>query len=300
MDHIEFQWLHDEGSRKEALQSLLACSGQLLKKFYSSSELQKSIRAKDTLKLPLDLVNHLKINPIYDGPEVKILHETSDYLAVHKPDEIHVHPLKYSDTNTVLNFLAREGKFEALKINLENYDRGLIYRLDFETSGILILAKTASFHSQMRHNFQSEMKRKLYLTVVEGDFNQEGNWTHYFKASMAKGSKQKVLDVEVNDCQKGSLSVKKIMCVKNKSLLLVELKTGLRHQIRAQLAHLGFPILGDELYGGSKSERLFLHAWRYEWSESVEDNGPELFGLFFDLNSAFKMCHDVLGIFKSR
>jgi 23S rRNA pseudouridine1911/1915/1917 synthase len=86
----------------------------------------------------------------------------------------------------------------------------------------------------------------------------------------------------------------------DKSLLMIELKTGLRHQIRAQLSYLGFPILGDELYGGNKAERLYLHAWRYEWSEFVEDNHMDLFDRFFDLNRAFQMCHDMLGILKSR
>ena len=69
-----------------------------------------------------------------------------------------------------------------------------------------------------------------------------------------------------------------------KTLLLVSLETGLRHQIRAQLSHLGFPILGDELYGGAKSSRLFLHAWKYEWDEIVVDQNADGFEKYFDLS----------------
>ena len=102
------------------------------------------------------------------------------------------------------------------------------------------------------------------------------------------------------ESDEGSLEVKKIMTTGNNSLVLVNLQSGLRHQIRAQLAALGFPILGDELYGGSRAERLFLHAWRYEWSEIEEDNSADLFDGFFDLNSGLKMAHDMLRVFKSR
>lgn len=59
----------------------------------------------------------------------------------------------------------------------------------------------------------------------------------------------------------------------NRSLLQVSLKTGLRHQIRVQLAHLGYPLIGDELYGGESSSRLHLHAYRYQF----QYGGKELF-----------------------
>ena len=91
------------------------------------------------------------------------------------------------------------------------------------------------------------------------------------------------------------MSVFKISVGKGVSLVLVNLKTGLRHQIRAQLSFLGFPILGDELYGGRKAERVFLHALRYEFSDIVEDSNAELFNIFFDLNRALQMTHDMIG-----
>ncbi len=300
MSTIDFQWLQDSGSFKEALQNLLGCSGQLLKKHFSAKELSRFIKSKDISRLPLDLVNHLKINPIYDGPSIAIIHETNEYIAFHKPAFIHSHPLRYSDTNTTLNFLCSQGSDQCLAIGPDQYDRGLLYRLDFETSGLLMAAKTTLFHQKMREGFGHEMKRKLYLAIVTGDFNQEGEWTHYFKASGARGSRQTVSLRPSSDSFEGSFKVKKLFSSDGLSLVLVELKTGLRHQIRAQLSYLGFPILGDELYGAPKAERLFLHAWRYEWSEALEDKNAELFDRFFDLNRAFQMCHDVIGIIKSR
>ncbi len=283
MSFVEFQFLNDEGSRKEALQALLGCSGALLKKHFSSSELSRPVLAKDKLRLPLDLVNQMRINPQYAGPKITILEETKDYIAVHKPSLIHCHPLVYSDQDTVLNFLQQEGKLESLHVNFDNYDRGLLFRLDYETSGVLVLAKTQELYDRMRGDFERQMKEKIYLAIVEGDFNKEGKWFHYFKGSGAKGSKQKVSDFESSDTQEGILEVKKLATKDQKSLLMVSLKTGLRHQIRAQLAHLGFPILGDELYGGHKAERLFLHAWKYDWGEMIQDNEADSFSHYFSL-----------------
>jgi len=78
MDAIDFQWLFDEENLKEGLQKSLNCSGQLLKKFYSSKDLKKQIKSRSLIQLPIDLVNYLQINPTYIGPEVKILTETKD------------------------------------------------------------------------------------------------------------------------------------------------------------------------------------------------------------------------------
>ncbi|MGE3611355.1 MAG: pseudouridine synthase family protein [Bacteriovoracaceae bacterium] len=294
MDYIELQWINDEDSLKEALRLSLGCSGQQIKKYYSSKQQDHEIKKGELSKLPLDLVNHLQINPNYQGPPIQVLKETDDYIAVHKPAFIHSHPHKYSDTNTVLNFLVQNNIWGPLMINTANYDRGLLFRLDFETSGVLILAKTEKLLKEIRDHFKTEMKRKFYWAVVEGSFNQDGLWTHYFRSKGVKGSKQKVFDRCIDESQEGTLSVLKLAESNDKSLLLINLKTGLRHQIRAQIAHLGFPLLGDELYGGRKSERLFLHALRYEWKDVIEDSGAELFDSFFDLNRALQMSHDVL------
>ena len=297
MELIEVSWLHDEETLKEALQGSIHCSGQQLKKYFSSKQLQRPVKSGDELKLPLNLVNHLMINPEFKGTRPSVLTEDALYIALHKPPGIHCHPLDYSDKDTLLNYLVEEGKFEALNVNTGNYDRGLLHRLDYETSGVVLLAKTERVHQNTRNAFQSEVKRKFYWAVVNGDFNQDGLWTHHFKATGVKGSKQKVFDQETESSIQGTMSVLKITENNGKSLLLINLKTGLRHQIRAQLAHLGFPILGDELYGGLKAERIYLHALRYEWMDVVEDPNAELFDRLFDLNGALQMSHDVLGRF---
>lgn len=297
MELVEFSWLTNEPTLKDALKNTLGSSGQLIKRYFSSKEQDRAIRAKEVYRLPLSFVNHSKINPAYTGPAVSIISEDDNFLILHKPPGVHCHPLSYDDKDTLLNFLVTENKWPALLVNDDHYDRGLLYRLDYETSGVIILAKNDKTFKYIREHFDTAMKRKFYWAIVDGEFDQDGMWTHHLKATGNKGLKQKVSELSSHDTHEATLAVMKISSNQSKSLVLVKLKTGLRHQIRAQLAYLGFPILGDELYGGRKAERLFLHALRYEFSEIAEDPNAELFSLFFDLNGALQMSHDVLGRF---
>jgi 23S rRNA pseudouridine1911/1915/1917 synthase len=143
------------------------------------------------------------------------------------------------------------------------------------------------------------MKRKVYLAIVDGEFNQEGFHRQNFASFGAKGEKQ-VLSNSV-DAQVAESEIYFLEKVgTNQSLVMVILKTGIRHQIRAQLSSLGFPILGDTLYGGPEAPRLFLHSWLYEWEITVEDRRAELFSDFLDLDRAFKMASDKLRILERR
>lgn len=298
MDSVEVQFIFAEPTLKDALKSL-GFSGQKIKKHLPAKLLQKTVRPRDIFKLPLDLVNNLEINPYYEGGECHILFENDDYLAVHKPSGIHSHPHQYSDKNTVLNFLVTQNKWDSLLVNRDSYDRGLLHRLDFETSGVLLLTKKEGLLQSLRENFNSSMKKKVYLALVQGQFNQDGYHRQSFTSSGPKGEKQSLshgADAQVAESEIYFLD----NVGADQSLVMVILQTGIRHQIRAQLSSLGFPILGDTLYGGKEASRLFLHSWLYEWEITVEDRNLELFSDFLDLDRALKMASDKLGVLKSR
>jgi 23S rRNA pseudouridine1911/1915/1917 synthase len=160
---------------------------------------------------------------------------------------------------------------------------------------VLVLAKTEKKFDEIRNDFFQVVKEKYYLAIVKGDFDREGRWEHFFSPYGVKGSKQLVGAIEKKDHSRGVLECLKVQYMKGYSLILVRLKTGLRHQIRAQLAFLGFPILGDTLYGGVEEKRIYLHAWRYKLDgELFQDNEAELFDNFVDLNSAFQVGQDMI------
>ncbi len=287
---IEISPLNEFPSRAEGIRFLLGCSNSQLKKAELPKKwLEASSKKGETWKLPIDLVNSGKISPSYTGPQTCILAESEHFLAIHKPSNLHSHPLRYSDSNTALNALYTLGREELLEINTSNYDRSLLYRLDFETSGVVIFAKSDEVYSKIREHFSTLAKEKSYLAVVVGKFSGTESLTHYFKSSGPGGEKQKVFDSGVESKAELTVTALDYSEIENLTLVKVKLKTGLRHQIRAQLAHIGFPLLGDELYGGKKSERLFLHAYEYSLEFdgkvfSVKDSDAELFNRFFDLN----------------
>lgn len=262
-DKVGLSFLASHPYFEEALDGLLRVSRNQLKKYYNKQELERRIQAHDCMNLPLDLINYLKINPHYEGEIPEVIFEDKNLIALSKPPKIHSHPLSYCEHDNLLSFIREAFPDQYLKVNEEHYDRGLLFRLDYETSGLMIYMKDQDCLEKLRSGFHKAVKVKRYHAIVEGDFNQEGAHKHWFTPKGYKGEKQKVTE-EIGEFL-GELKVKKIKynSEKNQSLLEIDLVTGLRHQIRASLAFLGFPIIGDPLYGGSEHDRLLLHCFQY-------------------------------------
>ncbi len=272
MKEIIFYPISEFESLEFFLQSSFSVSKNQCKNFFSHSELKRKVLANKELKLPLNLTNQSEINPKYEGPEVKIIAENDLFLVLEKPKKIHVHPLSYDEKNNCLSFI-RERFVNYHLVNRNNYDRGFLYRLDFETSGVLIYVKNEEAYHFLRNNFESIAKEKIYLAVVGGQCAHRGLIEHFIKPFGSKGammvedpirsisSHQAVLEIlegeydEHSDCTR----------------LKIKLKTGLRHQIRVQLKLIGFPIVGDSLYQGRPANELMLHAHQYQISYQNKD-----------------------------
>ncbi|GAB4009976.1 MAG: RluA family pseudouridine synthase [Bdellovibrio sp.] len=248
----------------------------------SKKYLKKALRKGDTISLPINLINHLKINPDYKGEQIEILHQDRDLLVLNKPMNIHCHPLSYDEHDNALSFLRAKNFFSFLNLNQNNYDRGLLHRLDFETSGVLMLTSNIHLYDEVRMN-PKLMKKKQYLALVRGKFDADGEWIHCLEASGTKGRKQKVVS-NSDAVAKLSVQLKYFDPVLNVSLISVHLDTGLRHQIRVQMAELGFPLIGDTLYGGEEAQRLFLHSYAYqiEWNSKLLEFKAKHAPLFLD------------------
>lgn len=263
---IEYSLLEPISSVEEFLKSQFHCSSNKCKKYFDKSFLNRSFKERTTLTLPLNFVNEGEISPLYEGPVIDILYEDDVFLVMDKPANLFVHPLVYDETNNCLSYL-RAHRPELLKINKSHYDRGLLYRLDFETSGVLVYVKSETAYQFLREHFKVVAKRKRYLCRVEGECRLNGPFTHYFSSKEQKGKRVVVSDTlprEGGDQGELSLTPLSYDPQTQTTLMEVDLKSGLRHQIRAQLAHLGFPLRGDVFYGAQKASRLYLHAFSYE------------------------------------
>ena len=261
---IDFSLLEPINSVEEFLKSTFQCSSNKLKKYFDKAFLNRSFKAHTSLSLPLNFVNDGEINPEYVGPQIEFIYEDENFLVMNKPANLFVHPLVYDEKNNCLSFLRQE-RAKILEVNQKNYDRGLLYRLDFETSGVLVYVKKDEIYQDLRENFKTIAKKKTYLCLVEGECKLTGSYTHYFSSKDVKGKRVVVSDL-ASKGEPGTLSLvaKHYDSVTNTTLMEVELKTGLRHQIRAQLAHLTHPLRGDVFYGGKAAQRLYLHAFHYE------------------------------------
>lgn len=140
-----------------------------------------------------------------------------------------------------------------------------IHRLDKDTSGILLVAGSFAVLSAMTSALRRHELYKEYLAWVSGRWPWDTNrrLTHWLrKESVGTGERMCVSDTP-GDGAEASLSVQPLQRGAERSLLLVRLHTGRTHQIRAQLAHMGHPVLGDGKYGPpGTAPRLMLHALR--------------------------------------
>lgn len=261
MKTIGLSFLTPSPTLGEALQSLSGISRtQMQKQGLKKADLNRRVDQNSEFNLPINILNYGLINPNYKGSEVKILTETNDLVVLSKPSKVHCHPLGYDEGDNVLSYLRSMGRSDLLRVNQAQFDRGLIYRLDYETSGLLLYAKLEELYHKLRDNFHSMVKKKKYLALVKGDFPKDLELKHLIEPSGPKGQKMK----ESVSGKEAHIKVRLIEKRNEFSFIEVELDQGLRHQIRVQLSLAGFPILGDELYGGQKSDRLYLHCYQYE------------------------------------
>ncbi|MEH6778920.1 RluA family pseudouridine synthase [Maribacter arcticus] len=202
-------------------------------------------------------------------PELDVIHENKDYIVVNKAAGLISEKSPYEAVTVetqVFNHL--------LKSNRKPYI-GIIHRLDRVTSGVLILAKKKSILVEFNTLFSSRKVQKTYLAIVKNKpANNKGNLVNF----LIKNNKEKKAGI-VQTKSKDSLNCMLSYQVIGKNnfgyLLEIKPKTGRFHQIRAQLANIGLPIIGDEKYGSDQEYlplSICLHAWKlaFEVSGSKE------------------------------
>jgi len=198
---------------------------------------------------------------------------------------VHTHPVAYDDTPNLVSWLVTEKRFDLLEVNTSGMDRGCLYRLDGPTSGLVIYGKRTEVYEEVRKDFATTMHEKTYLCIVKGNPGARADMEHFLSPFGPKGAMMKAGHAG----QRAVLSFRTLQTKNDYSLVEVSLKTGVRHQIRVQLAALGFPLVGDELYGGETAPRMYLHCYRYglKWRNKEyvwKDGECELFERFFDLH----------------
>lgn len=190
---------------------------------------------------------------------VDVIYEDEDIVAVNKSPFIVVHPTGTHLTGTLLNYMEswfrQNGILEKVRF---------ISRLDRDTSGILLIAKNRYAHHRMSQAHQDMMMQKTYVALIEGKMEiKEGEINAPIGRRENDGIKREVME-------DGQSAITKYKVLKEgEKFSLVELTpvTGRTHQLRCHMAYIGYPLIGDSLYGGNMEymNRQALHSVTLEF-----------------------------------
>jgi 23S rRNA pseudouridine1911/1915/1917 synthase len=239
-----FQYLIEQGC--------VLVNGMLLKK-------REIPNAGDEIEVCFVLTPEISLEP--QNIPLDILFEDEYLIAVNKPSGMVVHPAPGHPKNTFVNALL----FHCQNLySTDSVRPGIVHRLDKDTSGILLAAKTAQTHAKLVELFSERRIQKDYLAICVGT-PKEG----LIDAPIKRHPIQRK---EMTVCFESGKEAKSLCKVlgKNEQLSFVEIQllTGRTHQIRVHLKHLGTPVLGDPVYGSIHANKRFnpprqlLHAYR--------------------------------------
>ncbi len=200
---------------------------------------------------------------------LKVLFEDEWMLVIDKPAGMVVHPAAGNWTGTVVNAIL--GREPELADDFEDAPLrpGIVHRLDKDTSGCLIVAKSAEALTKLSTAFSERRVSKTYMAIVAGwPRKDEERICNLIGRHPADRKRMAVLRNRGREAISIYKTVRKgeIDGVRA-SLLEVRIFTGRTHQIRVHMAHIGCPVAGDEVYGGAKrvpAPRQMLHAWKIE------------------------------------
>ena len=204
--------------------------------------------------------------------QLAVVYEDSEILIIDKPANMPTHGFSGRDQQTVANFIASKHP-KLLGVGKSPWEPGILNRLDRDTSGLLMLAKTQESFIELRKQFRHREIVKTYWALVWGRTDASGTIT--LPLAHHSGNKARMRAVDSADLKKqriwnASTHYRRMAQNARVALLELQMMTGVTHQIRAHLAAIGHPIVGDVLYGVGDPEsfglkRQFLHALKLQF-----------------------------------
>ncbi len=207
-----------------------------------------------TLELPEKKVYEVLPEPI----PLNVIYEDPHIIVLNKPPGIVVHPAPGNYTGTLVNaLLYHYGSLPSSGVGARGSEReraGIVHRLDKDTSGVMVVARTQEALRALSSQFKSRTVQKHYTALVAGVI-KKGSGT--IEAGLGRHIKErKKISVQTHKAREAVTLYTVKERFRNATLVAVEIKTGRTHQIRVHMAHIGHPVLGDKTYGGVKATKL--------------------------------------------
>lgn len=233
------------------------------------------IEENDEIAIEVPEAETTEIKP--ENIKIDIVYEDSDIAVINKQAGLVVHPAHGHYSGTLVNAILYHIK-DLSGINGE-IRPGIVHRLDKDTSGLIVIAKNDKVHTTLTEMFQEKKIRKTYLAILKGKLNKsEGKIVTQIGRDKNDRKKMTVID----DITKGKNAITNYKVVSQNNLFTlvkVNIETGRTHQIRVHMRHLGYPILGDSVYGRKDNEkRQMLHAYKLEFIHPVTGRQMEFIG----------------------
>ncbi|MBA3352406.1 MAG: RluA family pseudouridine synthase [Blastocatellia bacterium] len=249
------------------------------------------VRAGDFLEVEIDPKRENSMRP--ENVPLDIVYEDEHFVVVNKPPGMLVHPTNSDKNGTLLNalsfYLNAERGVRSAESGVRSAESGeaaeptdptnsafrtphsafirpgLVHRLDKQTSGLIVIAKSTRIHRSLSRLFQRKYVEKKYLALVDGIV---ANDEDTIVASIGRFADQKRWDLK----EGGKYAETRYRVLERNSdttLLELEPVTGRTNQLRIHCASMGHPIVGDVSRGGREFERLCLHAWKLSFRHPV-------------------------------
>ena len=243
------------------LQKLTRAKGILLNG--KNAFLQRSLKAGDQLKVLVLEDQSYGVEP-EEGP-IDILYEDNDLIILNKPAGQLVHPAGHTTGGTLANHLAfylkNKGELSIIRP---------LHRLDLDTSGCIAFAKNAHTQTVLEKQLQNGTMKRSYVALVKGNLEtEEGLIDAPIGVDRHRANRRMVCP----DGEEARTYYQVEKAFSGFSLLALNLETGRTHQIRVHLAYLGYPVVGDRMYGSYSPliGRQALHAFKLELNYPHED-----------------------------
>ncbi len=244
------------------------------------------LRVGDEVEVELTEIPNKDFEP--EDIHIEIVYEDESLAVINKPAGMVVHPGAGISNGTLANAIAHHFKLQAGDAKYENRV-GIVHRLDKDTSGLLVVAKTEEIHEKLSEQFRERQVFKSYVALVHGATEQkEGT----IDQPIAR-EKHNRTRMAIRAHGRNALSLWKVRKRFEKfTLLNVEIKTGRTHQIRVHLMSINHPVVGDETYNAGRDKtvrdldvrqtiadlnRFFLHAERLHFNHPQTEERLEFY-----------------------
>lgn len=220
---------------------------------------KRKLKEGDLIKIALREEGQFFVEP--ENISLDIIYEDEDLMVVDKPAGMVVHPAIGNLKGTLVNAISFHCKGRLSRIN-GDIRQGIVHRLDKDTSGLLVIAKTDTAHAALACQFASRSVKRIYKGIVYGyPKNERGT----VDAAIGRDYKNRLRMAVVESGGRAAVTHYRVLeNLREFSFVEAELVTGRTHQIRVHMAYIGHPLLGDTLYGPKKQrfdvKRQMLHA----------------------------------------